>query len=358
MYSKMKLCVKSTYINNISNHPCYCNNLLQSTFTTQSSCNRCASCNNEQNDICYFSPLAGVFQGESLSPVLFSFFVNDINEFMKDGHNIGISIYHLYMVLILFADDMVLFSDNRFGLQQGLDRLHDYCNTWGLTVNVEKTKCMVFKNGGRVSAFDKWTYNGHALETVKSFRYLGFVFSSSGKFKLAFNSIVLQGERAIFKMYSSIENFETMYIDMQLSLFNSLVTSILCYACEIWGFAQAKAIETLHLKFLKKILKVKKTTPNCMIYKECNVYPLYYNRVYRIIGYWLKIIKLDDDNPLKIIYTASITEDVYNVNSSPLSWSHNVKSILYTNGFGYIWDSQNVGISKHFIHTFNERLID
>ena len=61
MYSKMKLCVKSTYINNISNHPCYCNNLLQSTFTTQSSCNRCASCYNEQNDICYFSPLAGVF---------------------------------------------------------------------------------------------------------------------------------------------------------------------------------------------------------------------------------------------------------------------------------------------------------
>ena len=88
MYSKMKLCVKSTYINNISNHPCYCNKLLQSTFTTQSSCNRCASCYNEQNDICYFSPLAGVFQGESLSPVLFSFFVNDINEFMKDGHNI------------------------------------------------------------------------------------------------------------------------------------------------------------------------------------------------------------------------------------------------------------------------------
>ena len=87
---------------------------------------------------------------------------------------------------------------------------------------------------------------------------------------------------------------------MQLSLFNSLVTSILCYACEIWGFAQAKAIETLHLKFLKKILKVKKkTTPNCMIYKECNVYPLYYNRVFRIFSYWLKIIKLDDDNPLK-----------------------------------------------------------
>ena len=95
-----------------------------------------------------------------------------------------------------------------------------------------------------------------------------------------------------------------------------------------------------------------------MIYKECNVYPLYYNRIFRVIGFWLKIIKLDDNNPLKIIYSASITNDVYNVNNLPLSWSNNVKSILYTNGFGYIWESQNLGINKHFMHTFKNRLID
>ena len=117
---------------------------------------------------------------------------------------------------------------------------------------------MVFKHGGRINAFDKWTYDNQPLETITSFRYLGFVFSSTGKFKLGIEDLVLQGKRAIFKMYSSINDFEDMYINMQLSLFNSLVSSILCYACELWGFAEAKAIETLHLKYLKQILKVKK----------------------------------------------------------------------------------------------------
>ena len=61
--------------------------------------------------------------------------------------NVGISIYQFYLALLLFADDMVLFSDNRIGLQSGLDKLleFEYCNNWGLIVNVEKTKCLVFK---------------------------------------------------------------------------------------------------------------------------------------------------------------------------------------------------------------------
>ena len=135
--------------------------------------------NNIISDSCFFSPQAGVFQGESLSPILFSLFLNDINDFMKD-QNIGLHIYQLYLILILYAVDMVLFSDNRFGLQQGLNRLYGYCSNWGLTVNVDKTKCMVFKHGGRINAFDKWTYDNQPLETVARFRYLGFVFLSTG----------------------------------------------------------------------------------------------------------------------------------------------------------------------------------
>ena len=96
-----------------------------------------------------FSPAAGVFQGESLSPFLFSMYLNDLQNFMRNEPNIGISIFQFFMILILFADDMVLFSNNRFGLQRGLNKFHEYCEHWGLEVNVDKTKCMVFKNGGK-----------------------------------------------------------------------------------------------------------------------------------------------------------------------------------------------------------------
>ena len=108
---------------------------------------------------------------------------------------------------------MVLFSDNRFGLQRGLDKLYEYCNNWGLIVNVEKTKCLVFKKNGRNSVLDKWFYNGEEIETVNTFKYLGFVFSNTGKFSKGIDNVVLQGQRSLFNLYANVIDFETMFIN-------------------------------------------------------------------------------------------------------------------------------------------------
>ena len=79
---------------------------------------------------------------------------------------------------------MVLICDTREGLQSGLNKLYEYCNNWGLLLNVDKTKCLVFKKGGKQNALDKWYYNGQGIETVTSFKYLGFMFACSGKFSV------------------------------------------------------------------------------------------------------------------------------------------------------------------------------
>ena len=150
--------------------PCNCINNIQNTF--------CLNCNSQVLDSCFFRPNAGVLQGESLSPTIFSFFLNDLNDYLKEDQNIGVSLYHFYLVLLLFADDMVLFSDNRFSLQAGLIKLYDYCNKWGLLVNVNKTKCLVFKNGGRKSVLDKWYYNREEIETVTSLNILASFFQA------------------------------------------------------------------------------------------------------------------------------------------------------------------------------------
>ena len=71
---------------------------------------------------------------------------------------------------------MILQSESKNGLQWGLDELHSYCVEWGLDVNVDKTKCLVFKNGGKINKNEKWFYNGEIIETVDSLRYLGFLF--------------------------------------------------------------------------------------------------------------------------------------------------------------------------------------
>jgi hypothetical protein len=52
-----------------------------------------------------------------------------------------------------------------------------------------------------------------------------------------------------------------MPVDLQLKLFDSLVSLILLCASEVWGFANKESIENVHLQFCKKILKVRSTTP-------------------------------------------------------------------------------------------------
>ena len=51
-------------------------------------------------------------------------------------------------------------------------------------------------------------------------------------------------------------------------LFVKIVIPILLYRCEIWGFANLKVLERLYLKFCKMLLKLKKSTPNYVVYCE------------------------------------------------------------------------------------------
>ena len=59
----------------------------------------------------------------------------------------------------MFADDMAIFSTTIEGLQIGLNNLSDYCKKWGITVNVSKTKIVIFCKGGKVREDEKWFYN-------------------------------------------------------------------------------------------------------------------------------------------------------------------------------------------------------
>ena len=51
------------------------------------------------------------------------------------------------LFLILFADDQVLFATSPDTFQSLLSDLETYCQLWGLKINTDKTKAMVFQKG-------------------------------------------------------------------------------------------------------------------------------------------------------------------------------------------------------------------
>lgn len=120
-------------------------------------------CNNHSD---FFELSLGLRQGEIMSPILFSMFVDDLELFLQKNHDSGRSINDICLILLLFADDMVILGLTPSDLQTSLNQLYEYCKTWGLEVNVDKTKIVVFRQRGLIKRDEKWFYNDNEIEVV------------------------------------------------------------------------------------------------------------------------------------------------------------------------------------------------
>ena len=175
----------------------------------------------------------GVHQGSVLSPLLFNIFINDIGDdlFTDDApilHDSRVS--HL-----LYADDLVLLSTSEIGLQRNIDRVNKFCENWGLAINIDKSKIMVFSKNG-CDTRDKFRFNlkGDEIEYVNQYKYLGVNFSNTGKFSLAEKNLSLKANRALFSIKQSIFD-KDVRPSVILNIFERLVKPIALYGSEIWG---------------------------------------------------------------------------------------------------------------------------
>ncbi len=91
----------------------------------------------------------GVKQGCILSPNLFNAFLSDLPQIFRKVSSDPAKLGDTTIGSLFWADDIVILSESKEGLQQSLDKLDNYCNMNKLKVNINKTKCMVLNKGGR-----------------------------------------------------------------------------------------------------------------------------------------------------------------------------------------------------------------
>ena len=202
----------------------------------------------------------GVRQGECLSPFLFAIYINDLEESLA-GTNAGVTIDHLRILSLFYADDVVIFCDSAAGLQDEIDKLFQYCSKWKLKLNTVKSQIMVFRKGNRPVS-QTWHFGGENLNVSDKVPYLGVLFTSNGAFHQAQITIAAQASKAVYALYRKLQNFSNLKPKFLLDLFDKFIAPILNYGCEVWGFHNAPNIEKIHLRFCKQILCVKKTTQN------------------------------------------------------------------------------------------------
>ena len=304
------------------------------------------SINNQDSDLLISN--RGLKQGDNVSPILFSMYLDDLEDYFDadgiDGVTIDydsddISVF-LKIFVLLYADDTIIISDNAENFQKCLDSFFEYCNQWKLTVNESKSKIIVF--GARNTDKFNFKFGDATLEIVDKYKYLGTYFSKSGSFLNARKHLVEQAKKAMYLLNMRIRNLE-LPVDLQLKLFDSTVLPILLYSADVWGFEDIKMIESLHNQFLRSITHTRKSTPRYMLYGELGRYPLEIYIKTKMISFWSKLLTNKQTKLSYILYGKLI-----NTPNLKSKWTLKIKNILDDCGLSQFWSNQiaDLHISK------------
>lgn len=260
-----------------------------------------------ENDISESFPCnKGIRQGDGLSPLLFSIFMNDLPAFLKTSGCKGVQLNTTLLNCLMFADDLVLLSSSPSDLQHSINALGTHAKTWKLKVNSSKTKVMIFNKQGRLINDTHFMYNQtQCIDIVHEQTYLGINLVSSGKYSNTRETLCKKGLKVLGTIRRMLSNCDFIPINTYNKLFDTIVKPVIMYASEIWGpeLLQYKTLfekschEQLHLKFCKILLGIPWYASNNACRAELGRYPLKQDIQSNIYTYYLRL-KHNACNPL------------------------------------------------------------
>ena len=136
-------------------------------------------------------------------------------------------------------------------LQQDLNLLHSWCETWKLFIHPEKSKIVHF---GRTNQLYTYFWGTNTLTALNSITDLGIVVDSDLSFNCQNTEVVKKATMVSILISRTISSRSP---EVYLKLFFSLVRPILEYAVEVWWPYLHKhiiAIEKVQRRFTKHII--------------------------------------------------------------------------------------------------------
>ena len=260
-----------------------------------------------------FTCSLGVKQGCPLSPTLFGLYVDKLESvLMCNIHKTHAP--HLNgtrIPCLLYADDIVLLSRAPIGLQSSLDTLQTFCGSQGLTVNMKKTQVLVFNDRSDLASYvtnELFYYMGTQLDKVEQYTYLGVVFHRKADFKAAIDVLAVAARKAMFGMLRRCAAMGITDIKLKSELFDTLVSPVLSYGCEVWGtqymITGCEVLEKVHKIFLRKLLGVRKSTANFLLYAELGKLPLHFLWQKQIMKFFNRMVELSEAGSTRLLVAA------------------------------------------------------
>ena len=267
------------------------------------------SCVQLENDATtnWFDNICGVRQGDSLSPTLFSLYINDLVKTLKEKGPL-LNIGGLLINILLYADDMVLMADSENDLQQMINILHEWCAKWRLSLNREKTQIVHFRPSGRQMSNFVFLYGNDTLRTVPNYKYLGIILDEFLKYDACVKTISISGGRALGGIISKFKTFKNVGFYTFSKLFSAGVTPVLEYASGVWGYVRGDEIQYIQNRAMRYFLGVHRFCPIAGMQGDMGWVTPRLNRFLPIIRLWNKLLLMNNDRITKKIFEWDFTK--------------------------------------------------
>jgi ribonucleases P/MRP protein subunit RPP40 len=183
---------------------------------------------------------SGVPQGSVLGPTLFNMYINDIISCVENSE------------ILLFADDVKVFSCDPKQLEKDLVNIHEWSVKWQLSISSEKCNILHL---GKKNPKNTYFLNGMAIKSEESIKDLG-VFMTE-KFSSSLHCTHL------FKKCSQIsslivKSFLSRNRDLMLRAYKVYVIPLLDYCSTVYSphkVADINLLERVQRRFTKNILR-------------------------------------------------------------------------------------------------------
>jgi hypothetical protein len=146
---------------------------------------------------------------------------------------VGPTLASIVIILLLYADVIVLIERNTYDLSNQLKILKEFFSSTCMTVNNDKTKVMIIKSNK--ITYDNFVYDNNILEEVYSYKYLGIYIHHKLNWNYSIEKRINGGWKAYYGFENNCKLVDLWLLDKKNLLFETLVTPVILYGCEVWG---------------------------------------------------------------------------------------------------------------------------
>lgn len=192
--------------------------------------------------------LAGIRQGDSLSPCLFNIIMNQI---IRGVNKIeaGYTMRERSLIILCYTDDVILIAENEDDLQRLLNRFKTTAERFNMFISHKKTKAMVIAKDPTKC---KLMVDDQIIEQIMSF--LGMETSSEETKRQANKTARIAG-----CLRDIIWRNKYMSAKSKIQIYEACIRSVLTYAAETRAeTSQTKRVKrTMKMRILRTIKSVK-----------------------------------------------------------------------------------------------------